>query len=408
MDHPAEHVITDAAGLAECCAQLARAVQIGLDTEFVGEDSYHPNLCLIQLATPESLYLVDPFAFGEAELRPLWELLVDPARLLVVHAGREEVRLCHRSIGRAPGNLFDLQIAAGLIGMVYPVGHGALVGEVLHQRLAKGETLTEWRTRPLTRAQLRYAFDDVRYLLPLWEKLQGRLEKLGRLDWAREDFTRLCTQATPEEPGQPSTADKWRRLRGAGSLDRRRLAMLREMFRWREEEAARANRPPRTVVRDDLLVEIVRHSLKSEQELHVVRGLARRYCAALWQAIERARALPADDLPLPAEREQDPVQVGLVANVLGAALVDFCNRLQLAPNLGASGQDVKLLVRARLLGLPAPAESVLSRGWRGAHLLPHLQAILDGRRSLTVADVGSETPFTYRDAPGSPHEGPQP
>ena len=405
MEQLAEFVVTDAAGLEACCAHLARVAQVGLDTEFVGEDSYHPKICLIQLATEETLYLVDPFAFTDDELRPLWDLLIDAARLVVVHAGREEVRLCHRAIGRTPGNLFDLQIAAGLVGMIYPIGHGTLVGEVLHQRLAKGETLTEWRTRPLTRAQIRYAFDDVRYLLPLWRNLSGRLEQLGRIEWAREDFARLCTQSTPEEPGQPSTADKWRRLRGAGSLDRRRLAVLREVYLWREDEAARANRPPRTVLRDDLLVEIARRHLKSEQEWHVVRGLARRYCAAIWQAIERARALPAEALPAAVEREQDPVQVGLVANVLGAALVDFCNRMHLAPGLVSSGADVKLLVRARLLGLPAadrPAESILSRGWRAAHVLPHLQALLDGRRTIAIADVRSESPFTYQDAPENP------
>lgn len=402
MEYPAELVVTDAAGLEECCARVARMTEVGLDTEFVGEDSYHPKICLIQLATWETLYLVDPFAFTDEELRPLWDLLIDAARLVVVHAGREEVRLCHRAIGRTPGNLFDLQIAAGMVGMVYPIGHGTLVGEVLHERLAKGETLTEWRSRPLTRSQIRYAFDDVRYLLPLWRNLSGRLQQLGRLDWAREDFARLCTQSTPEEPGQPSTADKWRRLRGAGSLDRRRLGMLRELFRWREEEAAHANRPPRTVLRDDLLVEIARRHLKSEQELHVVRGLARRYCTAIWQAIERARGLPVDELPLAVEREQDPVQVGLVANVLGAALVDFSNRMHLAPNLVASSADIKLLVRARLLGLPTPADSVLSGGWRSVHILPHLQAILDGRRRIAIADVRSETPFSYQDAPENP------
>jgi ribonuclease D len=397
MNELEELVITDAAGLDRCCAHLARCERVGMDTEFVGEDSYHPTICLIQVATPEALYLVDPFAFADDELRPLWDLLVDPARVVVVHAGREEVRVCHRSVGRVPGNLFDLQIAAGLVGMVYPVGHGSLVGELLGQRLSKGETLTEWRTRPLARSQIRYAFDDVRFLLALWRKLNDRLTELGRLEWAREDFARLCAQSTPEEPGPPAASDKWRKLRGASSLDRRRLAVVREIYHWREEEAARVNRPPRTVLRDDLLVEIGRRNLKGEHELHVVRGLARRYAPALWQAIERARALPLDQLPAVTEREQDPVQVGMVAGVLGAALVDHCNRLRVAPNLVASSADVKLLVRSRLLGLPGPVESVLTRGWRAEHILPHLNAILDGRRSVTVADVRSETPFEYED-----------
>jgi ribonuclease D len=397
MPDPAEILIADATALADCCAHLARCAQVGLDTEFVGEESFHPQLCLIQLATPDALYLIDPFAFAADELRPLWELLVDPTRLLVVHAGREEVRLLHRSIGRMPGSLFDLQIAAGLVGMVYPVGHATLVSEVLRERLAKRETRTEWRSRPLTRAQIRYAFDDVRYLLRLWQALDERLQALGRLEWAREDFARLCTQSTPEEPGQPSTADKWRRLRGAGSLDRRRLAILRETYVWRDQEAERVNRPPRTVVRDDLLVEIARCSPKAERDLHVVRGLARRYSGPLWAAIERARALPPDDLPLPLEREQDPVQVGLISSVLSASLTDFCNRLPIAPGLVANAQDVKLLVRARFLNLPPPVESILTRGWRAQHVLPHLEALLEGRRSLAIADVRAAAPFAYED-----------
>jgi ribonuclease D len=395
MEHHAEILVTDAAALADCCAHLARCVQVGLDTEFVGEDSFHPKLCLIQLATPDTLYLIDPFAFTEEELRSVWDLLADPARTLVVHAGREEIRLCHRAVGRTPGNLYDLQIVAGMVGLVYPIGHGTLVGEALGQRLSKGETLTEWRTRPLTRSQIRYAFNDVRYLLPLWEKLHGQLEQLGRIDWAHEDCVRLCAASTPDEPGQPSASEKWRKLRGAGSLDRRRLAVLRELFRWRDEEAAHANRPARTVLRDDLLVEIARHTLKSEQDLHVVRGLARRYAAALWQAIERARALPAEQLPMPAEREQDPPQAGLVGNVVSAVLGDFCVRQRLAPNLVATNQDVKLLVRSRLQGDPLPAESLLTQGWRAQYVLPELLAVLDGRRRLRVADVRAEAPFEF-------------
>jgi ribonuclease D len=316
----------------------------------------------------------------------------------VVHAGREEIRLCHRSVGRTPANLFDLQIVAGMVGMVYPIGHGTLVSDVLGTRLSKGETLTEWRTRPLSPPQIRYAFNDVRYLLLLWEKLHGQLAALGRLDWAREDCARLCTAATPSEPGQGSIAERWRKLRGAGSLDRRRLAVLREAFNWRDEEAARVNRPARTVVRDDLLIEIARHTLKNEQDLHMVRGLAKRYATPLWAALQRARALPLEELPLPAEREQDPPQAGLVGNIVAAVLGDVCARERLAPNLVATGQDVKLLVRSRLQGDPLPAESLLTQGWRAQHVLPALLAVLEGRRRVRVADVRAEAPLAYDDA----------
>src|SRR5881392_5260 len=116
-----EQILTRPQELAECCAYLAACRQFGFDTEFVGEDTYHPRLCLVQVATAERLILIDPLTVGP--LDAFWQLVTDPNRLVVVHAGREEVRLCHLWTGRVPGNLFDLQIAAGMIGMTYPLSH---------------------------------------------------------------------------------------------------------------------------------------------------------------------------------------------------------------------------------------------------------------------------------------------
>jgi ribonuclease D len=271
------------------------------------------------------------------------------------------------------------------------------VNQVLGVRLLKAETLTEWRTRPLTKAQIRYAFDDVRYLLPVWRRLSGRLEELGRIDWAREEFARLTANATPDENGILTGAEKWRKLRGLGALDRRRLAIVRELYAWREETAARTNRPPRAVVRDDLLIEIARRNPTKARDLQVVRGLPKRDLDAIVQTVERARALPLEQCPAVAEREQDPTQAALVVSVLMAALGDFSAREHLAPNLAATTQDVKLLVRSRMQG-GAPADSLLTRGWRAVHVLPHLEAILDGRRALRIRDVQAEAPFSYNDA----------
>ncbi len=256
-----EVLVHTAEDLIKCCAHLAESRRFGFDTEFVGEESYHPRLCLVQVATPETLYLIDPLAISSLE--PFWKEVVDPANQVIVHAGREEVRLCHIWSGQTPGNLFDLQIAAGLAGYPYPLGHGALVLTVLGKKLAKAETLTEWRTRPLTTEQIKYAFDDVRYLLSCWERLSARLEKSKRITWAKEEFARLLENATPDEDGLAVSADKWRKLRGAGALDQRRLAILREIFYWREKAAAELNRPARTVLRDDLLIEIARRNAKS-------------------------------------------------------------------------------------------------------------------------------------------------
>jgi ribonuclease D len=351
------------------------------------------------VATDERLILIDPQTAGP--LDAFWQLVTDPARQVIVHAGREEVRLCHLWTGQTPGNLFDLQIAAGLAGLAYPLGHGTLVSQLLGVQLSKGETLTEWRSRPLTRAQIRYAFDDVRYLLPLWQRLSARLDELGRADWAREEFGRLTTNATPGEPGALDAAEKWRKLRGLGSLDRRRLAVVRELYQWREETAARTNRPARAICRDDLIVEIARRSPTRTRDLQVIRGLPRRDLDAVLQTVARARALPPEQCPAVAEREQDPPQVGLVSNVLLAVLGDLCARQQLAPNLVANSHDVKLLVRARLQtaggGDWLPHESLLTHGWRSRFVLPELLDVLEGRRSLRVADPAATAPFQFMD-----------
>jgi ribonuclease D len=388
MADPSEQLVNTPEELAECCRYLATCPQLGLDTEFVGEESYHPQLCLIQIATADSLFLIDPLSVGP--LDAFWNLIVDPARVCVVHAGREEVRLCHRATGRLPGNLFDTQIAAGLIGLPYPLGHAALVGQLLGVQLAKGETRTEWRHRPLTRHQIRYAFDDVRHLLPLWSRIMAQLGALDRLSWAQEEFGRLLTHAAPEDEG---ASEKWRKLRGLGVLDRRRLAIARALYDWRQQRADRIDRPARVVLRDDLIVEIARRNPSKEEDLHPVRGLARRDTPAIFSAIETARALPSEQWPLVAEREQDTPQIVWISGLLIAVLGDFCLRNRLACNMVAATQDIKLLVRSRVQGAALPAESLLSGGWRRDHILPELDAVLEGRRSVRVVDIRGITPL---------------
>ena len=392
---PAERLVTQPDHLAACVEELNEAKSFGLDTEFIGEASYHPRLCLIQVATADALFLIDPFTVGP--LDAFWSAVVDPANLVIVHAGREEVRLCHLACGKSPSNLIDLQLAAGLAGLHYPLGHGPLVKEVLGITLSKGETLTEWAARPLTKSQIHYAFDDVRYLLSVWNRLSSRLEKLGRTEWVKEDVARLVAGSKPHTTADFGASEKWRKLRGVGGLDRRRLAIVRELFYWREETASKSNRPPRTIVRDDLLLEIARRGPVSEHDLSVIRGLAKRHLAAIVETVERGQSVPLQECPLPAERDQDPPQFALVVGTLMAVLGDLCARKQLAPSLVASTQDVKLLVRAEAQGAELPDDSMLTIGWRKKHILPELLAVLQGRRTVRIADLRSDAPLAYDD-----------
>jgi ribonuclease D len=388
-----QQLVDGPAGLAECCEHLAGCSAFGFDTEFIGEETFHPRLCLVQVATAERLFVIDPLAVGS--LACFWELVADPARVVVVHAGREEIRMCQQGCGRPPGNLFDLQVAAGLVGLGYPMGHAALVYHLLKVQLSKGETLTDWARRPLTGQQIQYAYDDVRYLLPLWRQITKRLDKLGRADWAAEEFRTHSRRALAEDPA----IERWRKLRGLGSLDRRRLAVVRELFAWREGIAERQNRPARTVVRDDLVVEIARRLPQKDKDLTVLRGLPKFDYAGLLNAVQRGRDLPAEAWPALPERDNDPPQVGLVASLLMAVLGDLCARSALTPGLTATTSDVKLLARAHFQGADLPAESALTRGWRSRAVLPAMLAVLEGRQAVRVADVRAAAPFELTGAP---------
>lgn len=382
-----EHIITQPSQLEWCLEHLSTARVIGFDTEFVGEDAYRPELCLIQIATAEQLFVIDPFTVGSLE--DFWKLLLDPARVTVVHAGREDIRICAFEVGHPPANLFDVQLAAGLVGPAYPIGYGGLVHDLLGCRMTKGETLTDWRRRPLLPAQVRYAFDDVRYLLPIWKKLTDKLKRLKRTQWAEEEFATLTRKSVGDEE---SAAERWRKVKGIGGLDRHGLAIARELYAWRDRFAERINRPARHLLRDDLLAELSRRAPSKLEDLSAFRGVPRAELEPILEAIRKAKSLPLEECPETESRENDPPPVIMLGNLLGVVLADWCARNKLAPNLVASGSDLKAIVRSKVYRQQLP-EIPLTRGWRAAAIVPELQGILNGTKVLRVASPGTATPL---------------
>ncbi|MCE9562304.1 MAG: HRDC domain-containing protein [Planctomycetes bacterium] len=384
-----EHLISTPEQMAGCLEHLTKSPVIGFDTEFVGEDAYRPELCLIQIATPESLYVIDPFNVGPLE--EFWKLLLDPKRKTVLHAGREDIRLCYFQAGKPPADVFDVQIASGLVGLTYPIGYAGLVSDLLGQRMTKGETLTDWRRRPLLPAQVRYAFDDVRFLLPAWKKLTDRLKRLKRMEWAAEEFANGVRKAIGDEE---AAAEKWRKVKGIGGLDRRGLAVAREVFGWREQFAERVNRPPRQLLRDDILAEIARRSPTKLEDLSAYRGMPHKEIERILEAVRRARELPIEQCPEQEARDNDPPHVVLLGSLLSVALSDWCTRNKLASNLVASGSDLKAIVRSRVFRDPLP-DIPLTRGWRAVAVLTELQAILNGETAIRVANPTASAPLHF-------------
>ena len=385
-----EQIVSKPADLAACLDHLGQSPVIAFDTEFVGEDSYRPDLCLVQASTAERLYVIDPFTCGP--LDGFWKLLLDPERTVVVHAGREDVRMCYFAMGAAPPRLFDIQIAAGLLGYNYPIGYASAVFELLGKRMHKGETLTDWRRRPLTGDQVRYAFDDVRYLIPAWQILSERLKKLGREPWAAEEFATFTKRAV----GDDVAVEKWRKLKGLGSLDRRGLAVAREIYFWREEYAERVDRPARTILRDDLLAEIARRAPTRIEDLRALRGFSTSMGEPILEAVRRGRELPQSQWPSLIERENDSPNVSMLASLLGVVLSNLCAKKELAPSLTATGQDLKTVVRSRVSREPLP-EIGLTRGWRAEAVLPELLSVLDGEMAVRVEKPRSPAPLGYAD-----------
>ncbi|MCA9171336.1 MAG: HRDC domain-containing protein, partial [Planctomycetales bacterium] len=333
------------AQLHRFCEQLSSASMIGFDTEFVSEDTYRPDLCLIQVAADEHLAVIDPR--DVRDVTPFWDAICTGNHLTVVHAGREEFRFCFHAMRKRPQRLFDIQIAAGLIGLEYPASYGKLLQKLLDVELPKGETRTDWRRRPLSPRQIEYAIQDVTYLKPLYDCLHARLDTLGRLSWMDDEMTRWQTELEEFE-----LRENWRRVSGSTGLSEKAMVIVRELWRWREAEAEAQNRPPRRVLRDDLLVELARRGKSDPQQIRAIRGiersLSKRHFDAVADCIQRALALPRSEWPTRPPRK--PSSHGsLVGQFIATALGSICRSLELAPSLVGTVQDVRDLVEYRLV-----------------------------------------------------------
>jgi ribonuclease D len=382
-------LVTTQSQLSALVEHLRSMGRFALDTEFVSEDSFEPILCLLQLATRDKLAVIDPFAVRD--LGPLWDTINDPSIEVVMHAAGEDLRICHLKTGSLPRRVFDVQIAAGLIGFSYPLSLVNLVSQVLSKSLSGSETRTDWRHRPLSTAQYAYALDDVRYLLDVADHIAVRLEKLGRLEWAEAEFNDLV-----QSVARRASDDRWRRLPGLNQLGRRALEMARRLAQWREDEARQMNRPLRQVLRDDLLVAIAKRQPANRRGLEALRDFNRpallKRSDEILAVIEEARAVPEDQLPELAPRYEEPLGLSTTTNLLSAALAQRCVQNQIAGSIVANVADLKEMVRWYVDGRDPTRRPALLDGWRQDFCGQLLLDVIEGRFALRVVEPGSEFP----------------
>ncbi len=384
-----EEIITTPAQLGRLVEHLRASGRFALDTEFVSEDTFEPILCLLQLATRERLAVIDPLAVRD--LGPLWDLVIDPSVEVVMHAAGEDLRICYLKTGKLPRRVFDVQMAAGLTGLNYPLSLVNLVSQVLGVSLSGSETRTDWRHRPLSAAQLNYALDDVRYLLALADHFATRLDQLGRNAFAVAEFEELI-----DSIAQRAAEDRWRRLPGVHHLSRRCLEMARRLADWREDEARRSNRPLRQILRDDLLVAIAKRQPTNRRGLEALRDFNRpallNRSQEILEILEEARAVPEDRLPELAPRHEEPPGLSTITNLLSAALAQCCAQNQIAASIVSNVADLKELVYWYVAGRDQSRRPALLQGWRDGFCGQLLMDVLEGRYALRVVDPGSEFP----------------
>jgi ribonuclease D len=387
--------ITDPQELDELCRRLQSPEEIGIDTEFVSEDTFYPELCLFQVATRDEMAVIDAVALPD--LTPFWKVLTEGDHVTVLHAGREELNFMLRAVGKLPRSVFDVQLGAGFCSHEYPSAYGSLVNKFLGHKPAKGEQRTDWRQRPLTSAQIKYALEDVRHLLPLYDRIEKTLKKLQRRPWFDEEMANWQNEVV-----DASNRKDWRRVSGIGKLGPQGLAIVRELWHWRYQEAQQRNRPQRRVLRDDLIVELAKRKVDSPQRVMAVRGMER---GILRKKADELAACVRRGLENPVQRESSggrrpaPPQLNLLAQFLAPALASVCRQAEVAASMVGTASDVRELVAHRL-GYHRGEEDklpMLARGWRAELVGKLIEELLDGKKSIRITNAKHADPLAFDD-----------
>ena len=374
--HP---LITDSATLAALCARLAKSDFVCVDTEFMRENTFWPELCLIQIADSEEAAAIDPLA-RDLDMKPLMDLLVDNEDVLkIFHAGGQDVEIIYNITGKTPHPIFDTQIAMMAVSQSEQIGYSNLVESWLGTVVDKGARFTDWSRRPLDKRQIDYAIADVTHLATLFPKLVGKLRKTARGDWLDEEMERLADPSSFAFPPE----DAWKRLK-LPSRNPLVLGRLRALAGWRESEARGKNLPRGRIVKDDTLNELAAHPPKSQEDLGKVRGLSSGWRsndigARMMTALAAAEPLEADVLPT-----RDPKRPGLTKD---GALVSDLLKLLLKIRSKESGVASKLIARSDdLEALAAGVRSGLPilSGWRFEQFGRDALDLVEGRLAFAI------------------------
>jgi ribonuclease D len=351
-------LIASTAALDALCRALSTDGFVTVDTEFMRETTYWPDLCLIQLAGSTATGLVDPLAPG-IDLAPFFGLMNNPKVLKVFHAARQDIEIMVHRSGVVPRPVFDTQVAAMVCGFGDQVGYEAIVRKLANAQIDKSSRFTDWSKRPLSEKQLSYALSDVTHLRLVYEKLKAELDKTGREPWLREEMDIL----TSPETYRTEPEDAWKRIK-VRLRNKKQAGVLVSVAAWREREAQARNVPRGRVIKDDAVAEIALQMPQTREALSSLRALPKGFSNSrlgdgILAAVKEGLARDPKTLPhVDSGRDVVPDSVQAATEVLKLALKVVCEQSGIAPKLVASSADLEAVAEDDHADVP------LLRGWR--------------------------------------------
>jgi ribonuclease D len=375
MSDAYQYVDTPAA-LDALCAKLKGQPWIAVDTEFMRERTYYPELCLVQVATDDVVACIDPLAL--TSLQPLLQVLLDPGTVKVFHAARQDLEIFYNLTGSVPAPVFDTQVVARFVGHPDQSGYGAVVQAVLGISLDKSHARTDWMRRPLPPAALEYAADDVRHLRHLYKKLQVELASRGRAGWAEPELKAL----TEEKLYKPDPENAWQRMRSISRMKPKAAALAKPLAAWREHTAIAENRPRQWILKDETLMDLAKQQPADIASLAAVRGvgdsLAKRHGAELLKILK-------DGGEAPTERERAPAALSTRQDALVDALTAIVRLKAASGQVSAASlanrSELERLVRGE-------RELEILQDWRLAMAGQSLLNFMAGKQTLAAGEGG--------------------
>jgi ribonuclease D len=351
-------IITTTEGLKRLCQELARDSFVTVDTEFMREQTFWPELCLIQIAGAEREAIIDPLAEG-LSLKPFFDLMANKKVVKVFHAARQDLEIIWLKAKLIPEPIFDTQVAAMVCGFGDQVSYEALARRIAKVQIDKSSRFTDWSRRPLSQKQLAYALSDVIHLRPIYEKLRALLDKSGREPWLEEELAVLTSPSTYE--AHPEEA--WKRVKFR-PRNRKQLAILMTLSAWREREAQERNVPRSRILKDDAIAEAATQAPQDIAALKSLRALPRGYATsrvgeAVLKQVAAGLAMDAEQLPkLKADDAPLTETASVISDVLKLALKVVCEKEGIAPRIVANSGDLDAIAMDDAADIP------LLKGWR--------------------------------------------